>query len=239
MLDRAAVAASPVAGHAGQWLFKARIAQTVDVRWKREGHRFGPCTRWARSDFDRLDHGDGRNGALETNGDHAMLRPDVVADQVDRLAQPAGRGGDVHVAGHRFAAHLDVGRIAAGLRRLSRLAELQPHVIRLPWRHGKVGGEVAAVDPVAVKLGIRRAAHLVELRLRPERGGHQVGKRAQAHDELGGRAPDLAGGIDVVFAADVAEDHPLRPGRAAALAETVFPLCGRPLDGVQVDPRAG
>ncbi len=168
-----------------------------------------------------------------------MLRPHVVADQVDRLAQPAGRGGDVHVAGHRFAADLDVGRIAAGLGRFSRLAELQPHVIRLPGRHGKVGGEVAAVDPVAVKLGVRRAAHLVELRLRPERRGHQVGKGAQAHDELGGRAPDVAGGIDVVFAADAAKDDALRPARAAAGAEAVFPLCGRPLDGVQINPRAG
>ena len=60
-----------------------------------------------------------------------MLRPDVVEHQVRRLAQPAGRGGDVHVAGHRLAADLDVGRIAAGLGRLSRLAELQPNVIGL------------------------------------------------------------------------------------------------------------
>ena len=72
-----------------------------------------------------------RSAATEADGDHAMLRPDVVEHQVGRLAQPAGRGGHVHVADHRLAVDLDVGRVAAGLGRLVRLAELQPHVIGL------------------------------------------------------------------------------------------------------------
>ena len=161
------------------------------------------------------------------DGDHAMFRPDVVEDQVDGLAQPAGRGGDVHVGGHRFAGDLDVGHIAVGLGRLSRLAELQPHVIGLRGRDGEIRGEIAAVNAVAVEFGVRRARDLFKLRLRPEGRGNQVRHAAQPHDELGGRPPDVARGIDVILAAHVAEDDALGIGRAAALAEAVFSLARR------------
>ena len=60
----------------------------------------------------------------------------------------------------------------------------------------------------------------------------------QPHHELRGGTPGVALRIDVVLAVDVAEDHPLRIGRAAGLAETGFALGGRPLHGVDVHPRA-
>ena len=44
--------------------------------------------------------------------------------------------------------------------------------------------------------------------------------------------------IDVVLAADEAEDHPLRIGRAVGLAQAGLALGGRPLHGIDVDFRA-
>ena len=194
----------------------------------------------AQTDLDRLDHGNGPGAAEEPDGDHAVLRANIVEHEVYRLAQSPCRGGHVHIADRRLAVDLDVGDVAARLRRLSRLAELQPHVVSVPRGHRKVGRKVPAVDAVAVQ------ARGPPCRPPPSTAAPSRTTPAPRSTSVPSRMtnsvagpPGVARRIDVILAAHVAEDHPLRLGRAAACAEAALALGGRPLHGVHVDPRAG
>ena len=106
----------------------------------------------AGADFDRLDHRLARMTVPETNGDHAVVRLDVVEDQVHRLAQSAGRGGNVNVGGHRLALDVDRRGELAGRGGRVRLAELDPRVVRRFRVHREIGREILAVNSVAVQL---------------------------------------------------------------------------------------
>ena len=88
-------------------------------------------------------------------------RLDVVEDQVHRLAQSAGRGGDVNIGGHRLSLDVDRRGELAGRGGSVRLAELDPHVIRLFRIDGEVGREILSVNAVAIQLGILGVGHIL------------------------------------------------------------------------------
>jgi hypothetical protein len=84
------------------------------------------------------------------------------------------------------------------------------------------------------QIRVLRPAHVLHSRAGPERDRYQVGPLLKPKHELGGRAPGGAFRVDIVLAAHVAEDHPLRlHGPVARVLK--LPVVGRLLRIVALD----